>query len=46
MDIIDVFVRYMDDIYYEGYAYQLAQDNPTAYQYELNQFLNNHNFEQ
>ena len=44
MEAIEVFIEYLDGIYYEGYARHLAEDNPTAYNFELNQFFDNYNF--
>lgn len=42
--MIELFIDYIDSLFYEGYAYYLAQTNPRAYTFELNQFLNNYNF--
>jgi hypothetical protein len=44
MEAIEVFIEHLDSIYYEGYAYHLASDNPQAFTFELNQFLDNYNF--
>lgn len=38
------FFEFLDSIYYEGYAETLANDNPEAFNFELNQFLDNYNF--
>ena len=35
-----LFQEYLDSIYYEGYAEALAEENPTAFQFEYNQFKN------
>ena len=43
--MIELFIEYLDSIYWEGYAQQLASDNPQAYTFELNQFLDNYNFQ-
>jgi hypothetical protein len=35
------FYQLLDQIYWDGYAEQLAFDNPEKLTFELNQFLNN-----
>lgn len=32
----------MDGIYWDGYAQQLAKDNPELFNYEYNEFLSIH----
>ena len=44
MESIEVFTEYLDSIYYQGYAEQLASENPQAFTFELNQFFDNYNF--
>lgn len=36
----DAFVQLMDAMNYEGYAQQLAADQPERFNFELNDFLN------
>ena len=36
------FIDFLDTLYWEGYARQLAEDNPEAFQFELNQFFDNY----
>jgi len=35
------FIAYIDGIYYEGYAQQMAKENPTRLTYEYFEFLRN-----
>lgn len=44
MDIVTVFIDYLDSLFYKGYAEQLAEENPTAYNWEFNEFCNIYNF--
>lgn len=37
--MIELFVEFTDDIYYEGYAEHLATDNPEKFTFELDEFL-------
>ena len=41
--MIELFNEFLDSVYYSGYAAQLASENPQAYTFELNQFLNLYN---
>ena len=34
------FIEFTDQIFWEGYAEQLAKDNPARFQQELTEFLN------
>lgn len=43
-NIVEVFIEHLDNIFYEGYAYQLAAENPEAYTFEFNQFMDSYNF--
>ena len=36
------FIELTDQLFWEGYAEQLAHDNPARFQLELNDFLNNY----
>lgn len=38
----EVFIEQLDAIYWQGYAEQLAEENPQAFSFELKQFLNNY----
>jgi hypothetical protein len=40
----EVFIEFLNDIYWEGYAEQLARENPTALQAEHAAFFNNYIF--
>lgn len=41
MNKIDLFVDFVDQIYFPGYAEQLAESDPEKFDFELNEFLNN-----
>jgi hypothetical protein len=34
------FIEMTDEIFWKGYAEQLAQDNPARFQFELSEFMN------
>lgn len=36
----ELFIEYMDSIFYEGYAKQLASEDSAKFNFELDQFLN------
>ena len=40
MNLSELFIQLMDQIYWVGYAIQLAQDDPEKYTWEFNEFLN------
>ncbi len=40
--MIDAFHDFLESLYYEGYAKQLAKQDPERYNYELEEFLNNY----
>lgn len=40
--MVEIFNEFLDSLYWEGYARQLAAENPERYDFELNQFLNNY----
>ena len=39
----ELFIELMNQIFWEGYAEQLAKDNPAEFQFEYNEFLNTYN---
>lgn len=41
--MIEILNEYLDSIYYEGYAEQLATENPQAYEHEMELFMYNYN---
>ena len=41
----DLFIELTDQLFYEGYAEQLAHDDPKAFEFEYNEFLNNYSDE-
>jgi hypothetical protein len=42
--MIELFIEFTDQIFWEGYAQQLAEINPHRYTAEFNDFLNTYNF--
>lgn len=36
------FVQFMDEIFFEGYAQQLASEHPEEFTRELNEYFNNY----
>ena len=38
------FIELTNQIFWEGYAEQLAQDNPARFQLELSNFMNTYQF--
>jgi hypothetical protein len=41
--MLELFIELTNQIFGEGYAQQLAQEQPALYQYELAEFINNYN---
>lgn len=41
--MIELFTELTDQIFWEGYAEQLAGENPAIFQQELNEFMNSYN---
>jgi hypothetical protein len=41
--IYNDFTNFLDSIYYEGYAEQLAGENPEQFTFEFNEYLENYN---
>jgi hypothetical protein len=41
----DLFIELTDQLFYEGYAEQLAKTDPQAFQFEFNDFLNTYSYE-
>jgi hypothetical protein len=39
----ELFIELTDQIFWEGYAEQLARESPAAFQRELNEFFNAYN---
>ena len=42
MTMLELFIELTNQIYWQGYAQELAKDNPEVFQFELNDFLNNY----
>jgi len=43
MAILEIFIELTNQIFWEGYAEQLAKDNPAAFRMELAEFINLYN---
>ncbi|EHQ24638.1 hypothetical protein [Mucilaginibacter paludis] len=41
----ELFIELTDQLFYEGYAEQLAHSDPQAFQFEFNDFLNTYSNE-
>jgi hypothetical protein len=41
----ELFIELTDQLFYEGYAEQLAQSDPQKFQFEFNDFLNTYSYE-
>lgn len=44
--MIELFIELTDQLFWEGYAEQLATESPTIFQQELNKFLDSYNLKQ
>jgi len=43
MAILEIFIELTNQIFWEGYAEQLAKENPAAFQIELAEFIKAYN---
>jgi len=41
--MIELFIELTNQIFWDGYAEQLAMDNPAIFQLELTEFMNSYN---
>ena len=41
--MLELFIELTNQIFWEGYAQQLAIENPAVFNSELNDFINNYN---
>ncbi len=41
--MLELFIELTNQIFWDGYAQQLANENPTVFNSELNDFINNYN---
>jgi hypothetical protein len=41
----ELFIELTDQLFYEGYAEQLAKSDPQAFLFQFNEFLNNYSDE-
>lgn len=42
--MLEIFIELTNQIYWVGYAQELAKDNPSFFQFEFNEFLNTYQF--
>lgn len=40
--MLELFIELTNQVYWNGYAQELAKENPAAFQFEFNDFLNNY----
>jgi hypothetical protein len=40
--MLELFIELTNQIFWEGYAHQLALEQPALYQYELAEFISNY----
>lgn len=40
--MLDAFIEFLDNMYWEGYAEAFENDNPTAFYSQFREFKNNH----
>jgi hypothetical protein len=40
----DLFIELTDQLFWKGYAAQLAKENPAGFQFEFNDFLNTYGY--
>lgn len=41
--MLEIFIELTDQLYWKGYAQQLAIDSPARFQFELAEFINSYN---
>jgi hypothetical protein len=41
--MLEIFIEITNQLFWEGYAEQLAKENPAGFQFELAQFANDYN---
>jgi len=41
--MLELFIELTNQIFWVGYAQELAASNPALFQFEFNEFLNNYN---
>ena len=42
--MIELFIEFTDQIFWEGYAEQMAEESPQKFNYELTDFLTLYNY--
>lgn len=46
MNLVELFIEFLDQIYYPGYALGLAGSDPEKYNWEFAEFANNYGADQ
>jgi hypothetical protein len=41
--MLEIFIELTNQIFWDGYAQELAKENPTVFQLEFKEFLNTYN---
>jgi len=39
MNLLELFIEFIDSIYFPGYAEQIAEDDPEKFSWEYNEFI-------
>jgi hypothetical protein len=39
MNLLEAFIEFIDSIYYEGYAKEMAESDPVKFTWEYNEFV-------
>jgi len=39
MNLLDLFIEFIDDIYFPGYAEQISAEDPEKFSWEFNEFI-------
>jgi len=43
--MLEIFIELTNQIYWVGYAQELAKDNPALFQFEFNEFINTYDYQ-
>jgi hypothetical protein len=39
MNLLELFIEFIDDIYFPGYAEQISEDDPEKFSFEYSEFV-------
>jgi hypothetical protein len=43
MNLLELFIEFIDDIYFTGYAQQISQEDPEKFSFEYEEFVSSLN---